>query len=315
MRRIKAADGFTLIELLVVIVVIAILAAVSIVAYSGIKDRALAAAIQADLNTANKQLMMYYQENGMYPTANSCPAIDSTVICLKSSQPGVSYVYTPNNSSASPSYMLVATNGSKTYSVSSSSSPGAGISGKTGVSVTNLVTNGNFSAGFNGWVNYCSGPSSCSTSGSGLTLTSVSPGRAAVSQQIPSSYTDQDKVYYGLAIQKISGANFYAVASRTNGGYDSAILTTSQFNSQAAGGFQHYSVVRTFVASQGTGTSVSIGQYNYTFNFSVQVNNLVVINLTKSFGAGNEPSAATMDAMLQQQTPNQYFSGTTTLYK
>lgn len=315
MRRIKAADGFTLIELLVVIVVIAILAAVSIVAYSGIKDRALAAAIQADLNTANKQLMMYYQENGMYPTANSCPAIDSTVICLKSSQPGVSYVYTPNNSSASPSYMLVATNGSKTYSVSSSSSPSAGISGKTAVSVTNLATNGDFSSGTSGWTNYCTNPGTCTVANGALTMTSVPPGRAYYFQTIAGPYNDQDKVYYGVSVTSISGTDFVASANRNNGGYASSTVSASQFNSQATNSTQHYSVVRTFVVSQGTSTSFIMGQATYTYSFSVKINNLVVINLTKSFGAGNEPSAAAMDAMLQQQTPNQYFSGTTTLYK
>lgn len=60
--------GFTIVELLIVIVVIAILAAISIVAYNGIQDRAReASAVSAARNVAT-QIQLYETENGTYPT-------------------------------------------------------------------------------------------------------------------------------------------------------------------------------------------------------------------------------------------------------
>ena len=59
--------GFTIVELLIVIVVIAILAAISVVAYNGIQQRARYSVMQQDIATINKALQLYYAENGHYP--------------------------------------------------------------------------------------------------------------------------------------------------------------------------------------------------------------------------------------------------------
>lgn len=54
--------GFTIVELLIVIVVIAILAAITIVAYNGIQDRSKRAVAQSDLNNTIKLTEMYYYD-------------------------------------------------------------------------------------------------------------------------------------------------------------------------------------------------------------------------------------------------------------
>lgn len=62
-------QGFTIIELLIVIVVVAILATISVVAYGNIANRAYDTAIQSDLSQFKKSLMMFASETGNYPRA------------------------------------------------------------------------------------------------------------------------------------------------------------------------------------------------------------------------------------------------------
>ncbi|MDN5835511.1 MAG: prepilin-type N-terminal cleavage/methylation domain-containing protein [bacterium] len=54
----KNRGGFTIVEIIIVIVVIAILAAISLVAYGGIKERAVASSIMSDLDKARKSIDM-----------------------------------------------------------------------------------------------------------------------------------------------------------------------------------------------------------------------------------------------------------------
>lgn len=61
-------SGFTIVELLIVIVVIAILAAITIVAYSGIQEKAKFSKVQQDLKSMQKLIELYKGENGSYPT-------------------------------------------------------------------------------------------------------------------------------------------------------------------------------------------------------------------------------------------------------
>ena len=69
-------NGFTIVELLIVIVVIAILATITVVAFNGIMDRAKATSLQADLNNASKKLKLYQADYGYYPTS-----LDATTYC------------------------------------------------------------------------------------------------------------------------------------------------------------------------------------------------------------------------------------------
>lgn len=60
--------AFTIVELLIVIVVIAILAAISVVAYNGIQNRANDTAILNDMAAFKKKMELYkIDNNGLYP--------------------------------------------------------------------------------------------------------------------------------------------------------------------------------------------------------------------------------------------------------
>ena len=63
--------GFTIVELLIVIVVIAILAAISIVAYNGIQNRGRDSQRQSDFATLEKALKMYRIDNSGFPRCAS----------------------------------------------------------------------------------------------------------------------------------------------------------------------------------------------------------------------------------------------------
>lgn len=111
--------GFTIVELLIVIVVIAILAAITIVAYNGIQNRAHDTAVRSDLANISRKLKAYAAENGEYPTT----ATQLSTLGLKVSKKsygnhmynGVSYynlVYCWPNSGAITSFALVASSSS-----------------------------------------------------------------------------------------------------------------------------------------------------------------------------------------------------------
>lgn len=67
--------GFTVVELLIVIVVIAILAAISIVAYNGIQTRAENTKTLQALTQYAKAVQMYAASKGQYPTTTVYPCL------------------------------------------------------------------------------------------------------------------------------------------------------------------------------------------------------------------------------------------------
>ena len=65
---IRRHRGFTIVELLIVIVVIAVLAAITIVAFNGVATRAENAKTISAASTMNKALRVYAETNSMYNT-------------------------------------------------------------------------------------------------------------------------------------------------------------------------------------------------------------------------------------------------------
>lgn len=67
LRRRRGQIGFTIVELLIVIVVIGVLAAITIVAYNGVQQRARNAQTIAAVNDYIKGYTAYAIDNGSYP--------------------------------------------------------------------------------------------------------------------------------------------------------------------------------------------------------------------------------------------------------
>jgi prepilin-type N-terminal cleavage/methylation domain-containing protein len=74
----KQQAGFTIVELLIVIVVIGILAAITIVAFNGVQERAQSTAIISQAKAYVKGLKLMEADIGR-PTASSCIAPSSTI--------------------------------------------------------------------------------------------------------------------------------------------------------------------------------------------------------------------------------------------
>lgn len=79
------SKGFTIVELLVVIVVIAILASMSIVAYNGIRERVVTAQAVSGAEKYIQALLLYAADNQKYPYSadnGATKAPDGTLACF-----------------------------------------------------------------------------------------------------------------------------------------------------------------------------------------------------------------------------------------
>ncbi len=107
--------GFTIVELLVVIVVIGILAAITIVSYTGISQKAIASSLKSDLKNAVTTLEIDKASNNaeLYPSSDS--SANSGKGLVSSNGASISYVYYDSINE----YCLQETIGSISYYVTS----------------------------------------------------------------------------------------------------------------------------------------------------------------------------------------------------
>ena len=130
----KKAQAFTIVELLIVIVVIAILAAISIAAYTNIQQRAKNTAIINAASQSLKMIQAYIAENGAYPLKGSaCITIDSGCQTLPDADSTISANLTFNANMATIGTLpkSVPTEGSRLYGVTYIYSSPATYNGKS----------------------------------------------------------------------------------------------------------------------------------------------------------------------------------------
>jgi prepilin-type N-terminal cleavage/methylation domain-containing protein len=115
MNRGGSQKGFTIVELLIVVVVIAILAAITIVAYNGVNRRAQASALQSDLASAIRKVETVKTASGTdtYPSDSTGLGLPANVTyymvgttnsyCVESTNNGINgLVYSATNTNTTP---------------------------------------------------------------------------------------------------------------------------------------------------------------------------------------------------------------------
>ena len=106
----NTSRGFTIVELLIVIVVIAILAAISIVAYTGVQDRGRDAASLSQVKGFAKAIEMYRVDNGNYPICGTVDGGSCNPLDLSGQLVPAYLASIPKDGDTSKSFNYVATN-------------------------------------------------------------------------------------------------------------------------------------------------------------------------------------------------------------
>lgn len=139
--------GFTIVELLIVVVVIAILAAITIVAYNGIQHRAKSSAVQSAASQVGKKVLAFAPLNTDLFPQQSTYAQD---LALPQSTPQLTYDYFVSDDRKS--FCISATDTTKSPELAYAyTQSGQVIAGRC---VENLITNPNFDRSVLGWTFY-----------------------------------------------------------------------------------------------------------------------------------------------------------------
>jgi prepilin-type N-terminal cleavage/methylation domain-containing protein len=103
--------AFTIVELLIVIVVIGIIAAITVVAYAGVQDKARTNALTSSLAQVSKKMRVWNVDNpGVYPSSLADIGITNTE--------SITYTYDYDNAASPATYCLKARSKGVEYNIS-----------------------------------------------------------------------------------------------------------------------------------------------------------------------------------------------------
>ncbi len=187
----KRQHGFTIVELMCVIVVIAILAAVTIVAYNGVQSRARDAEVKSGVGRAKEKLDVYLINNKFYPATGDLAAAGVT-------NGNVAYQYTQTGGGSG--FCLTGTKAgiAATVTEAESASPTTGTCsghGTNGLPAVppNMIANPSFETDTSGWVEDTIATNTIArvTGGSGIVSGSAAMEVTDISSSQPSSISYQ----------------------------------------------------------------------------------------------------------------------------
>ena len=182
--------------------------------------------------------------------------------------------------------------------------------------ITNLIENGGFEDGKNGWI-------IASTFDSEIANETKISGNNSIKLTVNSQFTSNNQIYFLLNSQT-NHQYYFSAYTNTNAvstdsltritfspGESWAWLKYSQSTTQYKDVWKKHSVLynnesysslKARIAFGGNPSGTTIGDYYF-------VDDVIVVDLTETFGAGNEPSKEWCDDNIT------YFDGTTKIYK
>lgn len=178
-----------------------------------------------------------------------------------------------------------------------------------GISATNLITNGDFSNGITGWTGLDN--TTVSFTNGYLNISGVpNASNFFVRGMYPCATIAGHKLYVKAKLRAQDSSTPYFHAVFFTSGFAAVSPGTTLLNNPVANTWYDVSAITTTTAN---GNNVAIGSKYASADVAktgaVDVDNIIIIDLTATFGAGLEPTVAEMDAIMALY-PNSHFNGT-----